>query len=233
MKDKYSMEVEDNILLAKRNTVDSIYSESRLEGIAVTFPETQQIYDGRNIAGLSVEDIVKVNNLKHAWQFLLDTIEYPIDLKYIRQLNCEVGAGIVFDAGKIRTSSVRITGTTWMPEIPNYEAAENRIKEIMESGLSYTEKAVDVMLYIMRSQLFYDGNKRTAQLAANQILIQNGKGLIHIPVEQQIEFLNMLVDYYESNQSEEIKKFLFEFSIEGIEKNKVQQPSIRKKEFYK
>ncbi len=233
MKDKYSMEVEDNILLAKRNIVDSIYSESRLEGISVTFPETQQIYDGRNIAGLSVGDIVKVNNLKHAWQFLLDTIEYPIDLKYIRQLNCEVGAGIAFDAGKIRTSSVRITGTTWMPEIPNYEAAENRIKEIMESGLSYTEKAVDVMLYIMRSQLFYDGNKRTAQLAANQILIQNGKGLIHIPVEQQIEFLNMLVDYYESNQSEEIKKFLFEFSIEGIEKNKVQQPSIRKKEFYK
>ena len=154
-------------------------------------------------------------------------------MKYIRQLNCEVGAGIAFDAGKIRTSSVRITGTTWMPEIPNYEAAENRIKEIMESGLSYTEKAVDVMLYIMRSQLFYDGNKRTAQLAANQILIQNGKGLIHIPVEQQIEFLNMLVDYYESNQSEEIKKFLFEFSIEGIEKNKVQQPSIGKKEFYK
>ena len=35
---------------------------------------------------MSVDDIVKVNNLKHAWQFILDTVEYPIDLRYIRQL---------------------------------------------------------------------------------------------------------------------------------------------------
>ncbi|MCD8076993.1 MAG: Fic family protein [Lachnospiraceae bacterium] len=227
------MKREDNILLAKRNIVDSIYSESKLEGIAVTFPETQQIYEGRNVAGLSVEDIVKVNNLKHAWQFLLDTIDYPMDLRYIRQLNSEVGAGIVYDAGRVRTASVRITGTDWIPEIPDYEAAEAKIREIMESSLSWTEKAMDVMLYVMRSQLFFDGNKRTAQLAANQILIQNGKGLIHIPVERQKEFLNMLVDYYESGKGQKIKKFLYEASVEGIEASRIRQPEIDKRDFYR
>ena len=84
--DKYQLTVEENVFLAKRNIVDSIYKESRLEGIAITFPETNEIYEGRAVAGMSVDDIVKVNNLKHAWQFILDTVEYPIDLRYIRQL---------------------------------------------------------------------------------------------------------------------------------------------------
>ncbi len=63
IQDKFSMEQQDNIFYAKRNIVDSIYSQSKLEGIAVTFPDTQEIYEGRSVAGLSVEDIVKVNNL--------------------------------------------------------------------------------------------------------------------------------------------------------------------------
>lgn len=42
--DKYQLTVEENVFLAKRNIVDSIYKESRLEGIAITFPETNEIY---------------------------------------------------------------------------------------------------------------------------------------------------------------------------------------------
>ena len=44
----------------------------------------------------------------------------------------------------------------------------------MNADLSVTERAITIMLYIMRSQMFFDGNKRTAQLAANQIMIQGG-----------------------------------------------------------
>ena len=68
--DKYQLTIEENVFLAKRNIVDSIYKESRLEGIVITFPETNEIYEGRAVAGMSVDDIVKVNNLKHAWQFI-------------------------------------------------------------------------------------------------------------------------------------------------------------------
>ena len=85
MDDLYTMSKADNIMYAKRCIVDSIYKQSRLEGIAVTFPETQEIYEGRSVSGLSVEDIIKVNNLKHGWQFIFDTIDYPLDLRYIRQ----------------------------------------------------------------------------------------------------------------------------------------------------
>ena len=232
IEDKFSMTTKENIFFAKRNIVDSIYSESRLEGIAVTFPETQEIYDGRSVAGLSVEDIVKVNNLKHAWQFIFDTIEYPLDLRYIRQINQEVGTGIVHDAGNIRTASVRITGTEWIPDIPDYEEVEDEINCLMESDISCTEKAINVMLYIMRSQLFFDGNKRTAQIAANQIMIQGGAGLIHIPVDRQNEFLTMLVDYYETANDTYIKEFLYQHAIEGIIFQKTNQPKLVKDDFY-
>ncbi|RGI18241.1 hypothetical protein DXC84_11760 [Ruminococcus sp. TF08-4] len=55
--DKYQLTLEENIFLAKRNIVDSIYKESRLEGIAITFPETNEIYEGRSVAGMSVDEI--------------------------------------------------------------------------------------------------------------------------------------------------------------------------------
>ena len=58
---------EENIFLAKRLIVDSIWKEARLEGIAVTFPETQVIYDNLVAnTNLSVDDIVAINNLKHS-----------------------------------------------------------------------------------------------------------------------------------------------------------------------
>lgn len=232
--DKYQLTLEENIFLAKRNIVDSIYKESRLEGIAITFPETNEIYEGKAVAGMSVDDIVKVNNLKHAWQFVLDTVEYPIDLRYIRQLSQIIGDKIVPLAGELRVSDVNIGGTTWKPEIPDMDRISEKIEGIMQQEISTTEKAIELMLFLMRGQIFYDGNKRVAQLAANQVMIQNGKGIISIPVEHQKQFFIMLVKYYETKQMDEIKEFVYENAISGInfEKKQDKKP-LSKDEFYR
>lgn len=232
--DKYQLTLEENIFLAKRNIVDSIYKESRLEGIAITFPETNEIYEGRAVAGMSVDDIVKVNNLKHAWQFVLDTVEYPIDLRYIRQLSQIIGDKIVPLAGELRVSDVNIGGTTWKPEIPDMDRISEKIEGIMQQEISTTEKAIELMLFLMRGQIFYDGNKRVAQLAANQVMIQNGKGIISIQVEHQKQFFIMLVKYYETKQMDEIKEFVYENAISGInfEKKQDKKP-LSKDEFYR
>lgn len=232
--DKYQLTLEENIFLAKRNIVDSIYKESRLEGIAITFPETNEIYEGRAVAGMSVDDIVKVNNLKHAWQFVLDTVEYPIDLRYIRQLSQIIGDKIVPLAGELMVSDVNIGGTTWKPEIPDMDRISEKIEGIMQQEISTTEKAIELMLFLMRGQIFYDGNKRVAQLAANQVMIQNGKGIISIPVEHQKQFFIMLVKYYETKQMDEIKEFVYENAISGInfEKKQDKKP-LSKDEFYR
>ena len=64
MKDKFKLTQEQNIFVAKRNIVDYIYKSAKLEGIHVTFPETQAIFEGIGVNGVKVEDIVKINNLK-------------------------------------------------------------------------------------------------------------------------------------------------------------------------
>lgn len=231
MENLFKMSKADNILYAKRCIVDSIYKQSRLEGIAVTFPETMEIYEGRSVVGLSVEDVIKVNNLKHAWQFIFDTVDYPMDLRYIRQINQEVGNGIVTDAGELRQAPVSIGGTSWKPGIPDYSKAEADVQAIMGTDASVTDKAITLMLYIMRSQLFYDGNKRTAQIAANQVMIQGGAGIMAIPIEKQPEFFALLVKYYETAIVTDIKNFLYQTSIDGFNKQHTEQPTLSKNMF--
>lgn len=214
MKDLYDMTQDECIEIAKRNIVDCIYSSARIEGIAVTFPDTQQIYDGRGVANLSIDDINKVNNLKHAWQFLFESIDYPLDILYLRQLNQIINAGLMSDAGRLRNYDVNIGGTAWKPELPDKERIVEELGHIMNIECC-TERAIKVMLYVIRTQMFSDGNKRVAQLAANQILIQKGKGLLRISVEKNNEFFQLLVEYYETNNDGKIMNFLYHTSLIG------------------
>ena len=204
--------VQECIELAKRSIVDCIYSSAKIEGIAVTFPETQQLFDGISVPGLAVNDVVKINNLKHAWEFVFNSITYPMDLLYLRQLNQLINAGLMMDAGQVRGYDVQIGGTKWVPDLPIIEDIQAKLAALM-SIPDVKDRAVSVMLYVMRSQIFSDGNKRVAQLAANQILIQNGVGYLKLPTDQMNEFYEKLVSYYETNNSRDIKAFILGTSI--------------------
>ena len=72
------------------------------------------------------------------------------------------------------------------------------------------------MLYGMRKQLFWDGNKRTSTIVANKIMIQNGKGIIKVPDNKLEEFNKLLSNYYTTNNMENIKQFIYENCIDGI-----------------
>ena len=115
MKNKYNLTREQNIFVAKRNIVDYIWKSANLEGIAVTYPETQAIYDGGIVNGLTVDKIIAINNLKYAWQFILenDGIDYDFkSLCYIHKLVCDK---LVLDQhlGMLRSTPVNIGGTSW------------------------------------------------------------------------------------------------------------------------
>lgn len=57
MNDKFTMTLEENMYLAKRNIVDSIWKSANLEGIAVTFPETDAVFNNVNVSSLKVNEI--------------------------------------------------------------------------------------------------------------------------------------------------------------------------------
>lgn len=213
---KYHMTVEQNIFVAKRNIVDYIYKSAHIEGIPVTYPDTAAIYDGMSVAGYRVKDIVTINNLKHGWQFVLDTIGVPVGFGYISQINKIVGEeNVVLNAGALRLFPVKIGGTSWQPEIPDEEKIREKLAEIHEIP-EPTERAINLMLYIMRCQMFLDGNKRTAMLAANSELIAAGGGIISIPVDKNSRFFELLIEFYETGDNTKIADFVYDECIDGM-----------------
>lgn len=216
--DKYNMSVEGNIFYAKRCVVDSIWKSANLEGIAVTYPQTYQLYNNATVANLTIKDTVTINNLKHAWMFILDLCKenVEIDIQFIKQLNHEVGSYIVNNAGAFRTGNVRIGGTSWTPYLPDIELVKEELNKI-KSISCCTDRAFSYMLYLMRSQLFWDGNKRTAMFVCNYELIRNGKGILSIPLEYQEKFLELLIEYYENGDAYTIKKFMYDNCLDGTD----------------
>ena len=183
----------------------------------MTYPDTEAIFNGLSVAGVAVKDIIAVNNLKHAWQFVLDSLDYPVDYPFICQINRLVGGdNLVYHAGFIRNVPVTIGGTSWKPEMP----IESKIKEDLLEIRAIpepTDRALTLMLYIMRKQMFLDGNKRTAMLAGNAEMISSGCGIISVPIEKQRDFTMLLINYYESGDMAKIKDFLYEGCIDGID----------------
>ena len=223
MQDKFHLTKEQNIFIAKRSIVDSIWKEAKLEGIAITFPETEEIFYGRTVPGVSVEDTIAVNNLKRGWHFVLENLDFPIDFSMLCQINKIVGSdALVYGAGFIRKVPVSISGTTWKPDMPIESQIREELTEILTMEGS-TRRAIHLMLYCMRKQMFIDGNKRTAQLASNQVMIANGAGILSVPVELQLKFREMLIRFYETNNAKEISQFVYDYCIEGIDLQKQQQ----------
>ena len=95
---------------------------------------------------------------------------------------------------------------------------KNNINDILNEN-NATTKAIKLMLYLMRSQIFWDGNKRTSMIVANKILISNGCGVITIKECDIKEFNTLLTEYYNTNNDEKLCLFLYEKCIFGLEIN--------------
>lgn len=215
MENKYNMTLEQNIFLAKRNLIDNIYASAKLEGLNVTFPQTKTILEGINVPSVKLDEIQCILNLRDAWRYLISSINDEFNLEYICKINEYVSRNESLEWGKLRTGKVEITGTPYIPEVPKEAEVRNSIEKILEKKLA-TERAIEYMLYGMRSQLFWDGNKRTSNICANKIMIQNGAGIIKVPENKIEQFNVLLTDFYNTNEKEEIKRFIFENCIDGI-----------------
>ena len=231
MMDKFDMSKEDNIFNAKRIMVDSIYKQANLEGIAVTFADTQSILNNVNIENITPTEISKVCCLRDGWNYLFDHIDDPVDLIFLETIH-ELTAR--FDVpyqylGKLRNEDVMISGTDWRPELPNAEKIYKDLQELNQIEC-ITDRALSIGLYIMRSQMFKDGNKRVGSFAANKILIANGKGIFNVPVKLDGLFKQKLVDYYESNDNEELKLWIVDNCLDGVNPIKPELSAIKKRE---
>ncbi len=215
MENKYNLTLEQNTFLAKRNIIDNIYAGARMEEINVTFLQVKKILEGINVLNLKIDEIQCILNLRDAWKYVINNIKEEFNINFICKINELVARNESIEWGVLRSGNVQITGTEYIPDVPEEEVVKKQIAEILKIK-NTTERAIEYMLYGMRSQLFWDGNKRTSMICANKIMIENGNGIIKVPDNKLEEFNTLLSEFYTSNDKVKIKQFIFDNCIDGI-----------------
>lgn len=202
--------VDINIDYTKSNLAVLIYNQAMLEGVITTYADTESIIEGGQVNGMTSTDIMKVINLKHAWEFVLDenVIMAEENFSFLSQINKLVLEGFYYNAGKVRSTPAKIGGTDWAPSIPIESQVVEELNGLLNSKLDDVSLAIELLLYVMKRQIFIDGNKRTAVILANHHLISRGLGIISIPGDLVEDYKKLLIMYYEGKDTDKIKKFL-------------------------
>lgn len=199
-----------NLDFARANMKFSIYEQAVLEGVATSFPQTEDIIENGKVSGMTAGDVQKILNLKHAWEFILDKDVIQIDSNYyiLCHIAKLVNEGFYSEGGRIRGVPVMIGGTSYVPPLPIETVVMENLQRILESSETDIDIAVSLCLYCMKTQIFNDGNKRAAVLFANHYLISKGEGLLVIPEKEVPAFKKMLIDYYEGRDTDNIAGFM-------------------------
>ena len=208
--EELSANVSLNIDFAKKHLAYTIYKQAILEGVATTLSDTENIIEGGKVNNMSSEDILKIVDLKHAWEFILNknVILSNTDYGILCMINKLVEEGFYYNAGKLRSVKVRIGGTNWEPEIPIEADIKDDLYNIIKNNKDDIDIAIKLLLYVVKKQMFIDGNKRTSVIFANHYLISKGKGLIVIPSDKVDKYKKLLVEYYETNNDKTIFEFI-------------------------
>ncbi|MDO5696135.1 MAG: hypothetical protein Q4P30_05230 [Eubacteriales bacterium] len=184
----------ENMKLAEATYMDVIWQAALLEGVVVTRAETAAICEGRH-ENMDEETLLTITNLQHAWQTVFQTVDAPVDLKYICAMNRAVSKNESLAWGVLRNGRVGIGGTDYVPPIPE----EQLVIEHLQAFAAHPgtpDNILNRMLWMMKAQLFWDGNRRTAMIVANKELIRNGYGILSVEPEKMARYNDTLSEYY-------------------------------------
>lgn len=210
--DDLSTDVINNIEFARANMKMNIYDQAVLEGVATSFPQTEEIIENGIVSGMTATDVQKILNLKHAWEFILDrdVVASRSDYYMLSHIARLVNQGFFSEGGRIRGVPVTIGGSSYVPPLPSELDVKERIKEIVEEDDDPINIAIRLCLYCMKTQVFLDGNKRASVIFANHYLIAHGGGFLVIPEKEVSEFKKLLVKFYEGEDISVISAFMKE-----------------------
>ena len=210
--DKYRFTTAENQRFALAN--------ARFEGVNTTLPQTQTIMDGMSVAGVPVEDVLTIVNLKRGWQYIT-TQNSPLTLTMEKQINKIVAAEDALVPGELRQGKGGVnlgSEDFFEPPLINEKQEQSFLQKILtDPRTTITDKALTVMYHNMRQQIFWDGNKRTATLSANKIMIDGGAGLINVPLDKWDQWNELIANYYRTNDMTEVKQWTYDNGIQGLQ----------------
>lgn len=154
--------------------------------------------------------------MRDAWRFLLGSMGEPVTFEYWCKLNEFIARNEALEWGKLCTGSVGISGTDYIPPVPPEDQTRAELEAILTADTTATSKALEAFVWGTRGQFFWEGNKRTSMTLANKILVSSGAGFLTIADKHMEQFNTLLLEYYSTGESEALKDFLYENTIQGI-----------------
>ena len=202
------------LFLAKKQLSELVFNTVNLEGINYTLPEVQTLLDGVTVGGhKQVDELITLNQIQ-SWRFLFEKVEnneFDLSFGFVCKLQREVAKKEALTWGKFREGGVSIAGTDYLPpkakELP--KLWERLTQKSIPNDIDYIYRyAISWFLQMARIQFFYDGNKRTGRLIMNGILLTKGLPVINLPAKRQLEFNQLMLDFYPSNNEEPMQIFM-------------------------
>ncbi|NUQ23260.1 MAG: Fic family protein [Saprospiraceae bacterium] len=198
----------------ERLAIDLSWKSSQIEGNTYSLLETEKLLkDKETAAGKTKEEAIMLLNHKEALDFILEHTGYtqPLTTAGIEDIH----SLLIKDLGvtrNIRNRRVGITGTNYRPLDNEFQIKEaiHDMCDIVNDRENVFEKALLVLVLISYIQPFADGNKRTARIISNAILMDHRYCPISFRTVDSIDYKKAMLVFYEQNNISAFKKIFVE-----------------------
>ena len=204
----------------ERLGIDLSWKSSQIEGNTYTLLETERLLrESKTAEGKSKEEAVMLLNHKDALSFVLDNPDYlkELTVSHIEDIHQLLTKDLSIDKG-LRRHRVGITGTNYHPLDNEFQIREamRDACELINSKSNIFEKALLTLILLSYIQPFSDGNKRTARITSNAILIANDYCPLSFRSIDSIDYKKAMLIFYEQNSLYAFKQIFmeqFEFAV--------------------
>ncbi|AUI55178.1 Fic family protein [Prevotella jejuni] len=204
----------------ERLGIDLSWKSSQIEGNTYTLLETERLLrESKTAEGKTREEAVMLLNHKDALSFVLDNSDYlkELTVSHIEDIHQLLTKDLSIDKG-LRRHRVGITGTNYHPLDNEFQIREamRDACELINSKSNIFEKALLTLVLLSYIQPFSDGNKRTARITSNAILIANDYCPLSFRSVDSIDYKKAMLIFYEQNNLYAFKQIFmeqFEFAV--------------------
>lgn len=204
----------------ERLGIDLSWKSSQIEGNTYSLLETERLLrESKTADGKTQEEATMLLNHKYALRFILDNPDYlqELTVSHIEDIHTLLTQGLSVDKG-IRHRRVGITGTNYHPLDNEFQIREamHDSCDLINSKEDVFEKALLTLVLLSYIQAFSDGNKRTARITSNAILIANGYCPLSFRSVDSIDYKKAMLIFCEQNNLYAFKQIFieqFEFAV--------------------
>jgi Fic family protein len=204
----------------ERLAIDLSWKSSQIEGNTYSLLETERLLkDKETAAGKTKEEAIMILNHKETIDFMIENTDYlnPLSVSKIEDIHSKLIKGLLVERN-LRKRRVGISGTNYRPLDNEFQIAEalRSSCDVINSKKNVFEKALLALVLISYIQPFMDGNKRTARIVSNAILMNEKHCPLSFRTVDSIDYKKAMLLFYEQNNISKFKEIFigqFEFAV--------------------